>query len=297
MSKFEATTSKKLRKKWEERKKDNNQNSYGTIRVKSSFPTLTPKMTVDEALAILDKALKQKRLSQIQQLVFCQSWLAQTYREIAENSGYDPDYVKEVGSQLWHSLSEALGEKVTKKNVHSVLRHYQQSGKDKESLIPNPDFLEFPSGPVPLSSLFYIERPPIEDRACAEISKPGSLIRIKAPKQMGKTSLMQRILAHARQTGLRTVLVSLQQADSHVFTSLDKFLRWLCANVSLQLNLKPRLNNYWDEDIGSKVSCTLYFQGYLLEEIDSPVVLALDEVNRIFEYPEISGDFLPLLRS
>jgi hypothetical protein len=150
---------------------------------------------------------------------------------------------------------------------------------------------------VPLDSLFYIERPPIEERAYAQISRPGSLIRIKAPRQMGKTSLMHRILAHARQTGLHTVLLSLQQADSQVFTSLDKFLRWLCANVSRQLNLEPRLDDYWDEDIGSKVSCTLYFQGYLLAQIDSPVVLALDEANRIFEYPEISGDFLPLLRS
>jgi hypothetical protein len=35
----------------------------------------------------------------------------------------------------------------------------------------------------------------------------------------------------------------------------------------------------------------------VLAEIDSPIVLALDEVNRIFEYPEISADFLPLLRS
>ncbi len=269
-------------------------------------------MTVDEALAILDRVLQQKRLSQIQQLVFCQSWLGQTYWEIAENSGYDPDYVKEVGSQLWNSLSEVLGEKVTKKNVQSVLRYYQQStrhredqvppleirGKGgKESLIPNSDFLEFPSGSVPLNSLFYIERPPIEERAYAEISKPGSLIRIKAPRQMGKTSLMHRILAHARHTGLRTVLLNLQQADTQAFTSLDKFLRWLSANVSRQLHLEPRLDDYWDEDIGSKVSCTLYFQGYLLENIDSPIVLALDEVNRIFDYQQIASDFLPLLRS
>lgn len=266
-------------------------------------------MTVDEALAILDKALRQKRLNQIQQLVFCQSWLGQTYWEIAESSGYDPDYVKEVGSQLWNALSEALGEKVTKKNVQSVLRHYQQVLKEEKSsgfssniavssdLTTNPDFWEFPSGSVPLNSLFYVERPPIEERTYTEINKPGSLIRIKAPRQMGKTSLMHRILAHTKHTGLHAVLISLQQADSQVFTDLKKFLRWFCANVSRQLSLELRLDDYWDEDIGSKVSCTLYFQEYLLREIASPVVLALDEVNRIFEYPEIAGDFLPLLRS
>ncbi|NES85319.1 MAG: diguanylate cyclase [Moorea sp. SIO2B7] len=256
-------------------------------------------MTVDEALAIVDKILEPKRLTQTQQLVFCQSWSGKTYLDIAFDAGYDPDYIKEVGSQLWNSLSKVLGEKVTKKNMQSVLRNYQSAKKGhKQDLSSSEAELEFPSGVVSINSAFYIERPPIEERTYTEISKPGrSLIRIKAPSKMGKTSLMHRILAHGQEIGLRTAILSFQRADSSVFTSLDKFLRWFCANVSRQLKLKPLLDDYWDEDIGSKVSCTLYFQEYLLEEIDSPIVLALDEVNRIFEYPDISGDFLPLLRS
>ncbi|MBD2678141.1 MULTISPECIES: AAA-like domain-containing protein [Nostoc] len=169
--------------------------------------------------------------------------------------------------------------------------------QDRQTPVLNSDLLEIPGGSVPLNSFFYIERPPIEERAYTEINKSGSLIRIKAPSKMGKTSLMHRILAHAKQTGVHTVQIGLQRADSQVFTSLEKFLRWFCANVTRQLNLEIRLDDYWDEDIGSKVSCTLYLQEYLLEKIEAPVVLALDEVNRIFEYPEISRDFLPLLRS
>ena len=280
-------------------------------------------MNTEEALVILDTFLEQG-LNDVQELVFRKAWEGQTYPEIAESSGYDSNYIKEVGSKLWKMLSQALEEEVTKSNFRSVLRRRSQnrivikesstmytvwSQKEQPQIltklhyqgikpvIPDTEGLEFPSGAVPLNSCLYLERPPIEQRAYAEISKPGSLIRIKAPRQMGKTSLMHRILAHARQTGLRTVLISLQRADSQVFTSLEKFLRWFCANVSQQLNLEPRLDDYWDEDIGSKVSCTLYFQEYLLEKIDAPIVLALDEVNRIFEYGEISRDFLPLLRS
>ncbi|HEY9614276.1 AAA-like domain-containing protein [Allocoleopsis sp.] len=157
--------------------------------------------------------------------------------------------------------------------------------------------LEFPCGPVPLKSYAYICRPPIEELAYQEISKPGSVIRIKAPKQMGKTSLVLRLLDQAQGADYHTVYLDFQQADESVFNSLDKFLRWFCANVSQQLRLKPMLDEYWDEDIGSKVSCTLYFQAYLLPEIDRPLVLALNEVNRIFEYPKIAQDFLALLRS
>ncbi|HEY9596241.1 MAG TPA: AAA-like domain-containing protein [Cyanophyceae cyanobacterium] len=157
--------------------------------------------------------------------------------------------------------------------------------------------LEFPSGPVPLNSGFYINRSPVEDLAYQEIDKPGSLIRIKAPKQMGKTSLVLRLIDYAQQINYHTVYVDFLKADETIFNSLDKFLRWFCANISLQLGLRPMLDDYWDEDIGSKVSCTLYLQGYLLENIQNPLVLALNEVNRIFEYPKIAQDFLSLLRS
>jgi hypothetical protein len=286
-------------------------------------------MDVEAALAVADAlifAKTGKHLSTLQTAIFRGAWSGQKYEQIAETSYCSDTYVKMVGSELWELISQGLEQRVSKKNFRAALElrgrlpapstvnislaavsspQIQEKFSPHQTLangsLPAPQqqpcSLEFPSSSVPLNSLFYIERPPIEERTYAQISKPGSLIRIKAPKQMGKTSLMHRILARARQTGLRTVLLSLHQADSRVFTSLDKFLRWLCANVSQQLNLEPKLDEYWDEDIGSKVSCTLYFQGYVLAEIDSAIVLALDEVNRIFEYPEISSDFLPLLRS
>ncbi|HBY77530.1 MAG TPA: molecular chaperone Tir, partial [Cyanobacteria bacterium UBA11148] len=67
---------------------------------------------------------------------------------------------------------------------------------------------------------------PIESRACETILQPGALIRIKATRQMGKTSLMARILYHASQQGYRTVALSFQLAEGKVFADIDKFLRW-----------------------------------------------------------------------
>lgn len=156
--------------------------------------------------------------------------------------------------------------------------------------------LEFPGGPIPIESPFYIDRSGAEARACAEIYKPGGLVRIKAPRKMGKSSLMLRIIHGASARGYRTVTVDFQQADEAIFASLDKFLRWLCVNAARQLKLEPNLDDFWDEDMGSKVSCTIYFENYLLEQIDSPVFLVLNEVNRVFERANIAREFLPLLR-
>ncbi|NEQ97076.1 MAG: serine/threonine protein kinase, partial [Cyanothece sp. SIO2G6] len=136
-----------------------------------------------------------------------------------------------------------------------------------------------------------------ETQAYEEIQKPGALLRIKAPQEMGKTSLLLRILDRANSLGYRTVSLNLQQVDELILQDLNRFLRWLCANVSHQLKLKLKLDDYWDEDIGGKISCTLYFQDYLLEEVKEPFVLALDEVNQLFEHPQVAKDVLPLLRS
>lgn len=151
--------------------------------------------------------------------------------------------------------------------------------------------------PVKWDSPVYIERPPIESDCFQEILKPGALIRIKAPEKMGKTSLLKAILAYGDNCGYRSVYLNLQEAESAMFSNLDKFLRWFCANVSRELGLKPELNDYWDEELfGSLVSCKTYFQSYLLSQLDAPVVLGLDNLDRVFEYVEIAHDFLPMLR-
>lgn len=156
---------------------------------------------------------------------------------------------------------------------------------------------ELPEGQVTLASTFYIERSPIESRCRETIEQPGALIRIKAPRQMGKTSLMARILHHAAQQGHHTVPLSLQLADGNVFGSLDQFLRWLCASVGRRLRLPNKMADYWDDIFGSKYNCTAYFEEYLLPQLDSPLTLGLDEVDRVFEYPELANDFFGLLRA
>lgn len=154
-----------------------------------------------------------------------------------------------------------------------------------------------PEGQVPLDSLFYIERPPIETNCYRTILQPGSLIRIKAPRRMGKSSLMVRILNYASQQGCQTVFLSLRLADRSILQNLDKFLQWFSASVGLGMNMPNRLTDYWDELFGSKISCKIYFEQYLLANAPQPLVLALDDVDLLFDYPELADEFFGLLRT
>lgn len=246
---------------------------------------------IDQALAIVDKTIAPKRVSSLQELILKESWRGKSYQEIAQSSGYDPDYVRVVGSGLWQILSGVFDEKVTKNNFRSVLRQQEQPrnfGKSKK--------IELPFSPVPLGSRFYVSRLQQETSSYQEILSSGASIRIKSPIKTGKTSLVTRMLAQARLYNYHTVALDLQLAEAPIISDLDRFLRWLLTNITFQLGIESQLDAYWNEDLGSKVSCNAYLQGYILKQLSHPLVLALDEINHLFEYPKIAQEFLPLLR-
>jgi diguanylate cyclase (GGDEF)-like protein len=153
-----------------------------------------------------------------------------------------------------------------------------------------------PTGPLNANSPVYIERSPIEAHACAEIERPGSLLRIKAPRQMGKSSLLLWVSNHAHTLGYQTCKIDFLQAEKSCFANLDTLLRWFCRLAALQLGMPSDLEGWWDEEVGSKVSCTIYLENHLLRRVNVPLVLIINEVNQLFEYEEIAGDFLSLLR-
>jgi transcriptional regulator with XRE-family HTH domain len=148
-----------------------------------------------------------------------------------------------------------------------------------------------------IASDFYVERVPYESQFYQEILKPGALIRLKAPQQMGKTLLIERVLSQARAQGYQTLTLSFELADSTVFTDLRKFSQWFCASISQYLSLPNKLDEHWDDIFGCNSNTTAYFQDYLLPKIDSPLVVALDKVDLVFEHQEIANDFCRLLRS
>jgi AAA-like domain len=213
--------------------------------------------------------------------------------------------------KLEKQIEQAESEiELTKLKLESIEEKLNSSLNDPiaepESLLKNSDIkpanpieyiLEEPEGLVGLDSPFYIERPPVEGRCYEAIANKGALIRIKAPQQMGKSSLMIRILDRADRLGYQKVHINFERPDRSLFGDLNKLLRWFCASIGQQLGLPKKFDEYWDDDIfTSKDNCTTYLQSYLLKTIVSPVALTLDKVDIFFEYPAIATEFFGLLR-
>lgn len=156
----------------------------------------------------------------------------------------------------------------------------------------------FDNSLLPLSNKsFYIERQPYESECFQEIVKPGALIRIKAPQEMGKTYLMQNILAYAKAKKYQTQVFSFELSDSTIFTDLTRFSKWFCAGIGQSLGLQNKLADYWDDIFGCNYNTTIYFEKYLLANLNNPLVIALDRVDIVFEHLQIANDFCTLLRA
>ncbi|QPG58341.2 AAA-like domain-containing protein [Shewanella eurypsychrophilus] len=249
-------------------------------------------MNHHEAKDLLATILPEDSLNLIKVEVFRLSWEGKGYNIIAEETSYDHDYVRKGGSQLWKELSSALNCSVTKRNFRPLLEEkFESLSNDRE--VP----LEYPSGAISFSSPFYIERTEEEARAYKELLRPGSVVRIKGPRKMGKSSLLSRLVDQADSEGFKVVNIDFMQADSAILTDLDKLLRWVSLQICAQVNLEPKLDDYWNELTGSKLSCSNFLKHYVLPQINQPLLLTINELNLIFDHEDVSRDFLPLLRS
>ncbi|GBO55570.1 hypothetical protein APA_3721 [Pseudanabaena sp. lw0831] len=157
---------------------------------------------------------------------------------------------------------------------------------------PTPD----PHIVVENNGYFYVVRSQLEQRCYEEVVKAGTLIRIKSPERMGKSLMMGRVLDYATQQEYRTAVIDLQEANKEIFADINKFLQWFCACVGDQLEIEQRTKDAWKGMLGPNTNCTKYVERFFLHSADSPLVIAIDNFDRVFKYSAIEADFCGLLR-
>jgi hypothetical protein len=78
-------------------------------------------MELELALEIVKQLLAPNYLTTPQEMVFRAAWQGQSYRNLAETAGYDRDYIKGVGAQVWRLLATATERRVSKANFRQVI--------------------------------------------------------------------------------------------------------------------------------------------------------------------------------
>ena len=125
---------------------------------------------------------------------------------------------------------------------------------------------------------------------------------------MGKSSLLARIIQQAATAENITITIDFGIADKQFFSNLDNFLYCFCNivideigrdNPELLEKLSDKLDKRWKscKRVGYNQACRNYFERDLFPEIKKSLILSLETVDRLFQYPGIYKDFFALLRA
>ncbi|MEL6193144.1 MAG: AAA-like domain-containing protein [Bacteroidota bacterium] len=157
--------------------------------------------------------------------------------------------------------------------------------------------LEPPTGAAQKDSPFYIVREG-EESFKSHLMGKHVLMRIKAPRQFGKTSLLNRIIYMSRDKGMKVVSLNFQRLTEDTISDLSMLLRKLCKHICRKLRLKDEVDAFWEEREGEDLKDTtcMYMEDYVLDQVDGPFVLAMDEVDRVFQFDKVYNDFFGMLR-
>jgi DNA-binding SARP family transcriptional activator len=156
-----------------------------------------------------------------------------------------------------------------------------------------PDDLEPPGGAVPLHSRFYVERA-TDAQFRAAIERGDSIVLVKGPRQVGKTSLLARGLQRARESGAAVALTDFQGLNADHLASAETLLLALAEDLHEQLDLDAGPRDGWDPRRGPSPNFRRYLRREVLSTVPGPLVWGLDEVDRLFQFPfatEVFGLF------
>jgi hypothetical protein len=160
-----------------------------------------------------------------------------------------------------------------------------------------PRDLGSPEGTMPHQSMFYIERETDREALQALREGDGVTITIKGPRQMGKSSLLNRLMSDKSGRGMKTAFIDFQMIENSVIENADLFYRQFCSLLSWEFEVEDRTEEFWKNPLGQVQKTTNYIQRHLLKELrEAHVLLAMDEVERMFTSP-FRSDFFSMLRS
>jgi len=207
-------------------------------------------MTPEEAIQIADEVLLAhvgNPLMDIQRMILRESLASKGYESM---EGYAPQHIKNEGKKLWDSLSEALGEKVSKTSFKGALEKRWKLGE----LIPKP----------PLLSIYnpqtWVGRKAIIDECLPKLQGQARVLWITGISGIGKTALGECLASQAWEgdPSFQWLYLEILEGQSREFVSVAADLLAKLGEVDLdpqerndpkrlmeRLLRKLKVSRYW----------------------------------------------------
>ena len=156
-------------------------------------------MQLEQALAIARELLAPEHLNSAQEMVFIESWSGKSYSEMVQDGGYDVNYIRGVGSQLWRSLGTATAERVSKNNFRQIIERLTLAPTVDVEVI-NPTAIAPASIPPCLAgypddvSVFYGRKIESQQLTSWIVEDRCRVVTILGMGGIGKTSLVRQVV-------------------------------------------------------------------------------------------------------
>ena len=150
-------------------------------------------------------------------------------------------------------------------------------------------------GAVPADSPFYIARE-ADKKALEALARRDSFVLVKGARQVGKSSLLARLIAAARLSGSQVVRTDWQKLSQSALVTDRAFLLELAETFVDHLELDASPSAYFESPRGGAACFERFLKKEVLANITGHLVWVVDEADRLFEQP-YRDDVFAMLRS
>jgi hypothetical protein len=177
--------------------------------------------------------------------------------------------------------------------------------KDEECRTPqskpqpyvDPASLIRPGDAIDVDSRFYIRRA-ADEEVLKEVARARGLVTVLGPHQTGKTSLIVQTYANVSQVEarLRPVFVDFRAFHNRDLRSLETIWCAIAVKMQEQLALDGWTGEKWVKKANFDPNFSKFLDGFVFAKDSTPVLLCLDEVDRVFTSP-LKSDFFSSVRA
>ncbi|GEM_PF-5403179 len=141
---------------------------------------------------------------------------------------------------------------------------------------------------------FYVRRE-VDAKLETQVRWVGTTTVVEGAPQMGKSTLLAKAYAFAKQNQLKACYLDFQLFDTRQFESLETLFYGLAKKLALSFKTSIKPDECWDASLGAKENLTYFVEEAILCKAEAPILIIFDEVDLIFKFP-YRDDFFATIR-